>query len=149
MSHGRRPADRGARRRPCSHQRAPAAAAPPPPPPPPRACTPLSPFRRTTHVVPCTTHLSNAFADSNPAPEPPKPYPIERREKYKGEIDALARAKEELEIEYSLLIDKQKQAKAEKALLVEEIEALRGRFDKATVDYVRSLVPPPLLLPLL
>jgi len=74
----------------------------------------------------------------NPRPKPENNHrPIERREKFKAEIDALARAKEELEIEYSLLVDKQKQAKAEKALLGEEVEALRGRFDKATVDYVR------------
>lgn len=60
------------------------------------------------------------------------------REKFQADITSLTRAKEELEIEYSLLIDKLKQATCDKHLLGDEIEGLRARFDEATKDYVSS-----------
>ena len=61
------------------------------------------------------------------------------REKLAGEIRQLEGEKFDLGIEVTFVKDKFKQAKAEKEVLLEEIDALRVRMAKATQDYAQIL----------
>lgn len=79
------------------------------------------------------------------------------RAKFQEEVKQLEKAREDLQLEQTFLLDKFRQLRAENDRLKAEVDAYKGRLNHATQDYVRirtisklladaveALSPPPL-----
>lgn len=62
------------------------------------------------------------------------------RAKYQDEIKQLEKAREDLQLEQTFLLDKFRQLRAENDRLKAEVDAYKGRLNHATQDYVSSRV---------